>query len=383
MTVSVATVSPSSTGISSLTSESLQSFSSLLSSIGDKPQAPASAPKPNANSTPANAPPGQTPNGASSSDRFKLTPNNAAAGVKRRSEEPEAAQKQKQVRTEQNGRPNRPAPTAPANRFQLSAKSATAQKPSSPAVQRSPAINASSTNAQKAAQKQLPKPAAPTPAASAASSSKPKGFAAMLAKAAEAQAAAKSQATGGIQHKPAEKLSRRERERLQEKLRAKEQAAKKNQPPQDDRSRSGTPMNKPGVPKKPELSYKGTMKKPAEKEKPERQPLSYRGTMRPAGSQPKPPPKKGEAQDKYGGYASWSDLDDAEDEEEGYYDEDSEDDMEGGFEEMEQEESRALKAARKEDQEALEEEERLKNEKLERKKKLMALSKNAAGKKRF
>ena len=85
----------------------------------------------------------------------------------------------------------------------------------------------------------------------------------MLAKAAEAQAAAKSQATGGIQHKPAEKLSRRERERLQEKLRAKEQAAKKSQPQQDDRSRSGTPLNKPGAAKKPELSYKGTMKKPA------------------------------------------------------------------------------------------------------------------------
>ncbi|KAI7052255.1 hypothetical protein KC352_g45572, partial [Hortaea werneckii] len=55
----------------------MTSFSSLLSSIGDKPQAPASAPKPNANSTPASAPAGQTPNGASSSDRFKLTPNNA------------------------------------------------------------------------------------------------------------------------------------------------------------------------------------------------------------------------------------------------------------------------------------------------------------------
>ncbi|RMY88453.1 hypothetical protein D0862_10442 [Hortaea werneckii] len=362
----------------------MTSFSSLLSSIGDKPQAPASASNPNANnSQPAGSPAGQNPTGAStSSDRFKLTPNNAAAGVKRRSEEPEAAQKQKQVRTEQNGRSDRPGPAAPTNRFQLSAKSAAAQKPST-VVQRSPATNASSTNPQKAAQKQPPKPAASTPAASAASSSKPKGFAAMLAKAAEAQAAAKSQATGGIQHKPAEKLSRRERERLQEKLRAKEQAAKRNQPQQDDRSRSGTPMHKPGAAKKSELSYKGTMKKPAEKEKPERQPLAYRGTMRPAGSQPKPPPKKGEAQDKYGGYASWSDLDDAEDEEEGYYDEDSEDDMEGGFEEMEQEESRALKAARKEDQEALEEEERLKNEKLERKKKLMALSKNAAGKKRF
>ncbi|KAI7101626.1 hypothetical protein KC316_g20646, partial [Hortaea werneckii] len=84
----------------------MTSFSSLLSSIGDKPQAPASASNPKANNNqPAGPPAVQKPNGASaSSDRFKLTPNNAAAGVKRRSEEPEATQKQKQVRTEQNGR---------------------------------------------------------------------------------------------------------------------------------------------------------------------------------------------------------------------------------------------------------------------------------------
>ena len=62
---------------------------------------------------------------------------------------------------------------------------------------------------------------------------------------------------------------------------------------------------------------------------------------------------------------------------------DSESDMEGGFDELEMEESRALKAAKKEDLEALEEETRLKREKLERKRKLEALSKVAAGKKKY
>lgn len=363
----------------------LQSFSSLLSSIGDKPEAPkpspSNAPKPNASGQAE-----KKPNGGGG-DRFKLTPNNAAAGVKRRSEEPEASQKQKQLKVEQNAAPNRPA--APTNRFQLSGKPPVApqRSSSSPAVQRSATANATITNSQKATAKPPPTTGAagPSTASSAAGAAKPKGFAAMLAKAKEAQEAAKAQGGGGIQHKAAEKLSRREREKLREKLLAKEKATKSGQQGQNDRSRSGTPVGagKPGAAKKAaETSYKGTMKKPTEKP-PERQPLAYKGTMRPAGSAPKPPPKKGEAQDKYGGYASWSDLDDAEDEEEeGYYD-DSDDDMEGGFDDLEQEESAALKAARKEDQEALEEEERLKREKLERKKKLMALSKNAAGRKKF
>lgn len=235
--------------------------------------------------------------------------------------------------------------------------------------------------------KQPPKPAVPgasTLGAAVASSAKPRGFAAQLARAKEAAEAAKAQGGGGIQHKAAEKLTRREREKLREKQLAKETAAKKGQHGTIDRSRSGTPLGagkSATAQKVQELSYKGTMKTAAEKQ-PERQPLMYRGTMRPAGSQPKPPPKKGMPQDKYGGYASWSDLDDAEDQDDGYYD-DSDDDMEGGFDDLEEEETMALKAARKEDQEALAEEERLKKEKLERKKKLMALSKNAAVKKRF
>ena len=98
----------------------------------------------------------------------------------------------------------------------------------------------------------------------------------------------------------------------------------------------------------------------------------------------KKPAQKNLGQDKYGGYASWSDLDEAEDEEEEEdYESDASSDMEGGFDDVEREETEALKFARKEDQAALEEEERLKREKLERKRKLLELSKSAAAKKRY
>ena len=116
------------------------------------------------------------------------------------------------------------------------------------------------------------------------------------------------------------------------------------------------------------------MKKPVQREE-----FTYKGTMRkaaPGAAKPKKP-----LQHKYDGYVSWSDLDDAEDdEEEGY---DSESDMDAGFDDMESEERMALAAARKEDQEALEEEERHRREKMERKRKLAALNKSAAARKKY
>lgn len=357
----------------------VQSFSSLLSSLGDKPQAPnqSSSNTPKTTSTQ----PDRKSNGAA--DRFKLTPSNAVAGVKRKSQEPEPVARPKIIKTEQNGLPGRPA--APASRFQLSAKPSPAGRPA-PATQRPTIASASNTTPQRALPKQPPKPTAAgtlTPPGTADGSPKPKiGFAAMLAKAKAAEAAAKTAGVGGIKHKAVERLSRRERERMNEEALAQQKAAKKGQPIQNDRSRSGTPNGavKPVMQKKaPESTYKGTMKKAA----PEPEALAYKGTMGKVRSGPPPVPKKGMAQDKYGGYASWSDLDDAEDEPDEPDDYDSEDDMEGGFDDLEAEETAALRAARKEDQEALEEEERLKRQKLERKRRLLALSKSAAAKKKF
>lgn len=119
------------------------------------------------------------------------------------------------------------------------------------------------------------------------------------------------------------------------------------------------------------------MRKPVE--------VGYSGTMRskdPAKpAQPTKQKDKFGGQDRYGGYASWSDLSDAEEEEEDYMSES--DDMEGGFDDLEREEAATARLARKEDMEALAEEERLKKEKLERKKKLEAMAKQASAKKRY
>lgn len=202
-----------------------------------------------------------------------------------------------------------------------------------------------------------------------------------MEKAKAAQEAAKAAGSSTIKHKPVERLSKRERARMQEEA-AKQQKAggKAGKLAVNDRSRSGTPVDaKSGMKKAPEPTYKGTMMKKSV----ERQEFTYKGTMRkaePGAPKAKAPANKGR-EGKYNGYVSWSDLDEAEDEdEEGY---DSESDMDAGFDDMESEERKALAAAKKEDQEALAEEERHKREKLERKRKLQALSKTAAARKKY
>ncbi|KAK3675610.1 hypothetical protein LTR78_004694 [Recurvomyces mirabilis] len=351
----------------------MTSFSSLLSTLGDKSQAAQSPASSRSTTT-------QTLTKADgAADRFKLTPNNAVAGVKRRSEDPDTQQPTaKTIKTEQGSTSGRP--IASSGRFQLSTKNTTAKAANT-------ATSASATSARPSVQQPLKNGvgSTPTPPGTADGPTKSKkGFASILERAKVAEAASKATSGGGIKHKPVEKLTRKERVKLMEEAKLQKTGRKGALA---DRSRSGTPNSIPGLngAKKvlpQETSYKGTMKKAAA------EPLSYKGTMRKADpSAPKPPPKKGLAQDKYGGYASWDDLDDAEDdeiedEEEGGYD-DSEDDMEGGFDELEAEEDAALKAARREDQVALQEEGRLKREKEERKRKLLALSKSMAGKKKF
>ena len=203
-----------------------------------------------------------------------------------------------------------------------------------------------------------------------------------MEKAKASQEATTLAVASGIKHKPAEKVSRREREKMLKEAALQQQRAKKaGRSALQDISQTGArPDGKTAPSKKPpELGYKGTMRKSA----PE---LGYKGTMRAGGSgqaNPKPVAKKGMGQDKYGGYASWSDLDDAEDDEEEDYESDASSDMEGGFDDLEREEIQTLRVARKEDQEAMEEEERHRREKLERKKRLQALNKNAAAKRRI
>ena len=147
-------------------------------------------------------------------------------------------------------------------------------------------------------------------------------------------------------------------------------------------SRIGPSKNKHAVSERRnpvELSYKGTMRssRPAE-------PV-YKGTAQPSNapvsvhSAPvKAKSKRKPSDDRYAGYANWSDLDDVDDEEEDKYGSDCSSDMEGGLWDVEEEERRALAAARKEDAEALQEENDLKRQKLARKRKHMATTTGAA-----
>ena len=367
------------TGARFYTDSPLQSFSSLLSSIGGQPQAPQ---RPSTNAQRPDQPRQDNGKPNNLSNGTKLVPNNGAAGVKRKSEEPEPGPKPKAAKTEQNGLVSRPVAQPPTSRFQLSAKPGTTPKPSE-VRQRLISRPDTPSNPQKSVPKPVPKPTVgttPTPP-STANGAPParRGFASIMEKAKAAQEAAKAAGPSGIKHKPVEKMTKRERLRLAEEAKAQQKAGKAGKVVQTDRSRSGTPVvGKPGLHKKPqETGYKGTMKKAAES-------LRYKGTMRAEGigAAEEKEKKKGQAQDKYGGYASWSDLDDAEDEEEGYGS-DGSSDMEGGYDDLAQEESLALRAAKKEDQAALEEEERHKREKSERKRRLQELSKSAASRKKY
>lgn len=309
-----------------------------------------------------------------------------AAGVKRKPDDQSGPSQPKTVRTEvkvpvrplsQGGassaaKPASPAPTA----YRGTARTSGFVQPAKPI--------------QKVTARQIPLATSTTASSPTVdATSKPKrGFAAIMEKAKAAEEAAKAAGSSMIKHKTVDKTSRRERARERERA---QQAAVANGKSVAkggklaalaDRSRSGTPNDgKPGLQRKaPEISYKGTMK-PA-KPKPE---IVYKGTMRnsiPGEQGAKPAVKKGEAQDKYGGYASWSDLSAAEDDEEDY-DSDGSSIMEAGLDDVEFEETQALRAAKREDQEALEEEERLRREKAERRKKLLALNKSAAAKRKY
>jgi len=224
----------------------------------------------------------------------------------------------------------------------------------------------------------------PTPSgtgtAPAPTSAPKKGYLALLQKAKEKDAT--KPIAPPIKHEPSKILTRKERLALKAEASASAKGKKIN---------SGQP-SKPLDPKadvskrKPvEVGYQGTAR-------PARKPVEvgYKGTARPASApassnrngvpaaKAKPTPSKR----RYDGYAEWDDLDDMDDEEDDYAS-DASSDMEGGVWDVEEEEQLALKVAKKEDAEALAEEMRLKREKDARKRKLMAMSKAAAAKKRF
>ena len=152
---------------------------------------------------------------------------------------------------------------------------------------------------------------------------------------------------------------------------------------------SGSASNLSGKPgaalskKVPEPVYRGTAK-PAIKPKPQ---PTYKGTMKPVTSAPLPSQKKplpraenGRHTDSRYQYSDFSEEEESEVEEEGGYSEES-DDMEAGFDDVEEEETKATKLARKEDEEEAKMEAELKRQKEARKKRLQELARKQKAKK--
>ncbi|EUC34284.1 hypothetical protein COCCADRAFT_93912, partial [Bipolaris zeicola 26-R-13] len=224
-----------------------------------------------------------------------------------------------------------------------------------------------------------PAPAATGPAPASASNAAPKkGYLAMLQKAKEKDAS--KPVAPPIKHEPTKILTRKERLALKAEagVKGKKPVAGLLSKPADPKADPKADPSKEK--KKVDVGYQGTAR-------PARKPVEvgYKGTARPSSApvtssrngtpaaKPKPNPTKG----RYDGYADWDDLDDMEDDEEEDYDSDGSSAMEGGIWDVEEEEQLALKAAKKEDAEALAEENRLKKEKEERKKKLAAMAAKA------
>lgn len=226
------------------------------------------------------------------------------------------------------------------------------------------------------------RPTAATAGAATSSSAAPKkGYLALLQKAKEKDAT--KPIAPPVKHEATKILTKKERLALKAEASAVAKGKKPAIPV------SGKPLDLKVDPSKDkrkpaEVGYQGTAR-PAKKPD-----VGYKGTARPTSAPPtssrngtlgvkaKPSAPKG----RYDGYADWDELSEMEDEEDDYAS-DASSDMEGGMWDVEQEEQLALKAAKKEDAEALAEEMRLKKEKEERKRRLTAMSKAAAGKRKY
>lgn len=193
---------------------------------------------------------------------------------------------------------------------------------------------------------------------------------------------------GKIQHKKIEKpLSRREREELRARRAGKIQ---KGLAPNSKFQRAGKPSTQEG---KSTTSKRARASEPVAEKKVKKAALAttgYAGTARPkAGSMGRSGSNSGSSSrhpDRYygregSGYRGprYADEDeDEEDEEEGSgFESDVSSDMEAAAFEVDDEEELAERIARREDAEALAEENRLKREKAEKKKRLMAMAKKA------
>ena len=229
----------------------------------------------------------------------------------------------------------------------------------------------------------IPASATPTAPAGDIPKAAPKkgSYAEIMARAKMAQTA--SPAVGVIKHKPKEKISEKK-----ELLLAKKGLSTKGKCRPKPVQRGTSPASKssspaPGVPslkkssdkKVTQPAYKGTAK-PAP---------AYRGTMKPvsetaSGRKPSLSTRPPATKSQHNRHAASSDddiIDDDEIEEDEEPYPDSESDMEAGFSDVEEEEQKAVKAAKKEDEEEARIEAQHKSEKEKRRKMLEQMAKNA------
>jgi hypothetical protein len=184
-----------------------------------------------------------------------------------------------------------------------------------------------------------------------------------------------------IKHEPTKILTKKERLEAKAAAKGKKPVVGATARPLTGKQDLGKDMRKPVS-----TGYQGTARPGAAVAPRKVVDVGYKGTARPASasgpagrpgiSAAKPKPKN------YNGYARWSDEDEELEDEEEEDDYESESDMEGGIWDVEKEEKEALKAAKKEDAEAIAEEIALKRAKEERRKKLEAMNKAASGKKK-
>jgi hypothetical protein len=190
-----------------------------------------------------------------------------------------------------------------------------------------------------------------------------------------------------IKHEPTKVLTKKERLELRAQVLGKKAPVAAAGPAKASAAKPDPKADLKEKRKPADIGYQGTArpKKPVD--------IGYKGTARPAaavgGAARKPAgpaaakAKAKPARDRYDGYLDWSDVgeeDVVDDEDDGYESSDME---AGGFFDIDEEEQRALKAAKAEDAKALAEEMEAKRLKEERKRKLMAMNSAAASKRRY
>lgn len=225
-----------------------------------------------------------------------------------------------------------------------------------------------------------PTPPPPTTDASTAKVPKKGSFAEIMARAKMAQQTLGQ--IGKIQHKKIEKApSRKEREEMQSQKVANIQ---KNLGPNGKFKSAMPTSSKSKVPEKATFRGKPVPVPEKKVKKAAAATTGYTGTARPRADGAKPaskPSSFARGQDRYRNhrredrYLSEDEEEEDIEEEEEDYGSDASSDMEAAGWEVDDEEEQAARIAKREDAEALAEENRLKREKLEKKKRLLALAK--------